>query len=300
MALMRLIARLAAAWAGGVVFAVMTTALMADAGNAAPTKLWEALGFEEPDSVSYNARSNALFVSNINGDPMAKDGNGYISKLNPDGSIRRLKWITGLDAPKGLAFFGYFLYVADIDQLVVIDKRKAMIRTRYHALSSKSLNDVAVDNQGRVYVSDTKGNAIYRLAGGRFEKWVADDRLMGPNGLKVVGNELWVASWGRIVRGLTTSVPGHLMTVHIDTKTIRNVGSGYPIGHLDGLEPIGAGEFLVTDWVEGGLLAVDRFGVSRVLTDLESGSADLGFIPALGQVVVPMTAHGSIVAYQLN
>ena len=75
---------------------------------------------------------------------------------------------------------------------------------------------------------------------------------------------------------------------------------GESIGPYRVLEPIGEGEFLVTDWVEGGLLAVDRFGVSRVLTDLESGSADLGFIPALEQVVVPMTAHGSIVAYQLK
>ena len=77
-------------------------------------------------------------------------------------------------------------------------------------------------------------------------------------------------------------------------------GSGNPIGHLDGLEPIGAGRFLVTDWVEGGLLLVNRFGASRVVADLESGSAGLGLIPALGQIVVPMTGRGTLVAFQVE
>ena len=287
----------------GVAAAIFITAAvdaLPAAAAEAPTKLWVAVGFEAPDSVLYNARSNALFVSNINGDPMARDANGYISKLNPDGSVRIRHWVKGLNAPKGMAFYKHFLYVADIDHLVVIDKRKAKIVTRHRALAGQALNDVAVDNQGRVYVSDRVGNAIFRLADGKLSRWVAHKELIGPTGLKVVGNELWVATWGRTVTGATPGLPGRLSTVHLGTKTIRPVGSGNPIGHLDGLEPIGAGRFLVTDWVEGGLLLVNRFGASRVVADLESGSAGLGLIPALGQIVVPMTGRGTLVAFQVE
>ena len=290
--------RFAVRAAVALLVAVVVDVTPADAD--APTKLWEATGFEAPDSVLYNARSNALFVSNIKGDPMARDGNGYISKLNPDGSFRRRHWVAGLNAPKGMAFFRHFLYVADIDHLVVIDKRKAKIVARHRASASQSLNDVAVDNQGRVYVSDQLGNAIYRLAGGKLSRWVTSKRLTGPTGLKVIGDELWVAGWGRTLGGLPTGMPGHLSTIHIDTKTVRPVGRGNPIGHLDGLEPIGSDRFLVTDWVEGGVLLVNRLGASRVVADLESGSAGLGFIPALGQVVVPMTGRGVLIAYQVE
>ncbi len=77
-----------------------------------------------PESVYYDEDRDVLYVSNINGDPTGKTGDGFISKLNLDGSVKEMKWVTGLDAPKGMAVFDGKLYVSDIQNLVVINIEK--------------------------------------------------------------------------------------------------------------------------------------------------------------------------------
>jgi len=59
--------------------------------------LWETEDkLKVPESVFYSNDDNLLYVSNINGNPTAKDGNGFISKLSLSGEIKKLKF-TGLD-----------------------------------------------------------------------------------------------------------------------------------------------------------------------------------------------------------
>lgn len=284
----------------GACLFLLGAALALPAAAAPPRKLWELSGFDAPESVLYDARTDSFFVANVNGDPSARDGNGYISQVGPDGSLIKKGWFTGLNAPKGMAVYGNDLYVADIDQLVVIHKLKATLRGRHPALPSKFLNDVAADNVGRIYVTDMLGDAIYRLDDGVFGMWLASARLMGPNGIKVVKDELWVASWGRIVRGFETNEPGHVLAVELETQKIRDIGKGYPIGNLGGLEPIGDGRFLVTDRKAGGLMLIDEYGRSQVILELPPGSADMGFNPLLKQLVVPLMRDGKIVAYQFD
>jgi hypothetical protein len=273
--------------------------LAAPAGAAPPQKLWELAGFDAPKSVLYDARTDSYFVSSMNGDPLARDGNGYISQVAVDGRLIKKDWFAGLNAPKGMAIYGNDLFVADIDQLVVIHKLKATLRGRHPALPSKYLADVAADNVGRIYVTDLLDDAIYRLDQGIFGKWLGSARLMAPNAIKVVKDELWVASWGRIVRGMETNEPGRLLAVKLETQEIRDVGR-YPIGNLDGFEPVGDERYFVTDAKAGGLMMVDQYGRSQVIAALPQGSGDMGFNPLLKQLVIPLMASGKIVAYQLD
>src|SRR5690242_11946145 len=77
-------------------------------------------GFQNPESAKYDAELDVWYVSNVNGAPGAKDGNGYISRLKGDGTVDSLKFIVSgkngvvLDAPKGLALEADTLWVADI------------------------------------------------------------------------------------------------------------------------------------------------------------------------------------------
>jgi hypothetical protein len=48
---------------------------------------------------------------------MKKDGNGFISKLGPDGKVVTMEWVKGLDGPTGLALANGKLYAADVDRL---------------------------------------------------------------------------------------------------------------------------------------------------------------------------------------
>jgi DNA-binding beta-propeller fold protein YncE len=115
---------------------------------------------KNPESVIYSPKQDILFVSNIDGKPNEKDQKGFISKVSPsNGNIIELSWITGLNAPKGMAIYNNTkLYVSDITDLVEIDITNGKIIKRFNAPGSVFLNDVASDNHGNIYVSDTGTN----------------------------------------------------------------------------------------------------------------------------------------------
>src|SRR5881397_2912827 len=72
-------------------------------------KVGEVGNLQNPESARYDRDLNLWFVSNVNGNPGAKDNNGYITRLKADGTPDSAKFITGgkkgvtLNGPKGLA-----------------------------------------------------------------------------------------------------------------------------------------------------------------------------------------------------
>lgn len=267
---------------------------------AEPAQVWEATGFKGPESAIYDGGRGILYVSNVNGGPGDKDGNGFISRLGIDGKVLEESWVTGLDGPKGMALYRDRLYVSDIDRLVEIDVNTGTIVGDYAAPGSKFLNDVAVDQSGRVYVSDMMDDAIYRLDRGTFALWLKDEKLEAPNGLLVDGDRLLVAAWGVMTDGWATKTPGHLKSVSLSSKAISSLGSGAAVGNLDGLESDGRGSFLVTDWMAGGLYLIAPSGEADLLLDLNQGSADLEYLAAQGLAIVPMMMDGKVTAYKIE
>ena len=241
--------------------------------RAQPVVLWETTGLKTPESALPVPAEGFAYVSNVAGKPTDKDGNGFISKVSlADGKIIALEWAKGLDAPKGLALAGGKLYAADIDKLVEIDAKTGKMLAKYDAPGSQFLNDIAADAQGNVYVSDSNTSAIWRLAGGKFEKWLEDPALKFPNGLHVSGDKLIIAAWGAPGTSAQSSAPSNLVAVSLADKKISDLGDGTPVGNLDGIEPDGD-DFLVTDWVAGALYRIDRKGKATQLLDLSQGSA---------------------------
>lgn len=275
--------------------------LLAGSGiaSAEPSKLWEASGgFARPESAVADAQAGAIYVSNVAGGSGDKDGNGYISKLTLDGKVTTEKWITGLDAPKGLALVGNKLYVADLAQLVEIDTAKGAIAKRYEAPGAKVLNGIAADREGRIYVTDWPGNAIWRLDNGTFEKWLESAELRNPNGILVDGDKLAVAAWGTMDADFSTKTPGNLLTVSLADKSIANLGSGTPVGNLDGLKAFDADSFIVTDWVAGKIFQISRTGEAKELLALTQGTADLYFNQETRTAIIPIMVDGKVVAYK--
>src|SRR5262245_57836014 len=136
-------------------------------GAAAPPLLWETKGLAQPESVVKDPATGAIYVSNIAGAIMQKDGNGFIARLKPDGTIIERQWVKGLNAPTGLALRDRTLYVADVDELVEINAASGEILNRYPAKAAIFLNDVAVDQDGAVSLSDTPMNPVWRRRDGQ-------------------------------------------------------------------------------------------------------------------------------------
>jgi hypothetical protein len=270
---------------------------------AAPslTPVWQTPAeLKDPESVIYHANSGSLFVSNVNGQPSDADGNGFISRLNIKGEIVKLDWLTGLNAPKGMAIKDNLLYVSDINELVVIDIKQQKIIKKYLAEDAKFLNDVAVDKDGVVYVSGFMTNRLYRLRGGEFKVWIEDSQLESPNGLLVEGDKLIIGSWGVMTDGFATDVAGHLKIVDLDTGKTSSLGNQTPVGNLDGVESDGKGNYYVTDWLNGALLHIQPNGESRTLIALKQGSADHTVVREYRLIIIPMMLDGTLLAFKVQ
>jgi hypothetical protein len=259
-----------------------------------------------------------LFVSNINGEPTEKDQNGFITKVSFDnGNISQLNWIEGLNAPKGMAISDNKLYISDINELVEADIRSGQIINRYNAPDSAFLNDVAVDNQGIVYVSDTGTNSIYRLEHestsnrnttdsslppSPLELWLKSDELNGPNGLYVDNdkNKLIVASFGNM-----SNPGGSIKVVDIINQTVNDLGNeeASPYGGLDGIESGSTrSHYYVSDWPAGKVYLVNSNGTGyEDLLDLKTqGTADIEFIADENILVIPLMQDNKLVSYRIK
>ena len=270
------------------------------AAHAEPAKLWEASGFKTPESVLPVAAEGFAYVSNVAGQPTEKDGNGFISKISlADGKVLALEWSKGLDAPKGMALAGGKLYVSDIDKLVEIDPKSGEILARHDAPGATFLNDVAVDGKGDVYVSDSNTSTIWRLRGGKLEKWLEGPQLKFPNGLHVQGDKLIVAAWGPPGTSAQQSDPANLLQIGIADKKVSDLGDGFAVGNLDGIEPDGD-DFIVSDWVAGKVFRIAKSGEAKELLSLGQGTADIGYVAADKLLLIPLMKDDKVVAYSLK
>ena len=285
------------------IYSLLLSVILIHSAKADPSSLelnWELEGLSNPESVIYDEKRNHLYVSNINGSGVEKDGNGFISIISLDGKMIQEKWVIGLNAPKGLSIFGRTLYTSDIDELVAIDIDSGRITNRFKVNDAKFLNDVAVSSNGDVYVSDMLLNRIHVLTEDSFSVWLENEELESPNGLLVLGDDIILGSWGKMTDGFATEVPGHLKRISIKDKTIKSIGDGSSVGNLDGVEIDNDGDFYVTDWMSGKLLHIEHSGEVSVLLDLPQGSADHEYVMRKSLILIPLMKDNKLLSYTVH
>ena len=250
-------------------------------------KLWETdTLLRVPESVLLDKAHNILYVSNIDGASDGKDGVGGISKVGLDGKIISAKWVTGLNAPKGLGLYKNMLWVADLDEVDVIDINTGKIEKKIPVEGAKFLNDIAVDKNGAVYVSDTRIGKVFKIENGMATTLLTD--LKGPNGLYADGNDLYILD------------NGSLLKMSPD-KSVTKIADGMERS-TDGLEKVNGKDFLVSCWV-GTIYYVSADGSKQKLLDTtaeKSNTADIGFNADKSIVYVPTFLKNKVVAYQLK
>jgi DNA-binding beta-propeller fold protein YncE len=247
-----------------------------------------ASDFKVPESVFFDPEAECLYVSNINGGPSQKNGEGFLSKVDISGRILELEWVTGLNAPKGMGVYSEKLYVTDVDRIAVIDKNRGTVLTFYSAPGAKFLNDIAVDPKGRVFISDSSGDAIYALEGERIAKVLSGGRyLKSPNGLFWEGDALLIGVQGRILRWKPDEEE---LTVLVETT-----------GGIDGLQPTGAGDYLISDW-SGVVRLVSAPEEEQILMDVKgkkANTADFCYIPEKNLLVIPTFSGNQLWSFEL-
>ncbi|MFL5483911.1 MAG: SMP-30/gluconolactonase/LRE family protein [Gemmatimonadaceae bacterium] len=140
----------------------------ADSTSAAPAQADRPIaivhdGLASAEALSFDPKLNVYFVSNINGDPGIKDGNGFITRITADGVVDSLHFIQGgrngvtLNAPMGSRVQGDTLWVLDVDVLRGFNARTgaALKSISLAAQGAGFLNDLAIGPDGDFYITDT-------------------------------------------------------------------------------------------------------------------------------------------------
>lgn len=249
-------------------------------------KVWEtSQEMKTPESVLYDSERDVIYVANINDNPSEKDGNGFISVLNPNGSVKVFKWVENLSAPKGMAIFKGRLYVADIDQLVEINIENGKILKKYDAPNAVFLNDVAACMNGMIFVSDTRTAKIHVLNNGVFSVWMEGDPFKAPNGLFTEKGKLYVGD-------------ENIYEVDIPSKKVKKIISD--AGGVDGLEKNNEGQFVFSNWQ--GRIFINVNGENIKLHDStteEINTADIDFALKYNWILVPTFFDNRVVAYKI-
>ena len=253
------------------------------------TKIWTTdTTLKIPESLKYDKERNCIYVANINGKSSEKDGNGFISKLDLEGNIKTLKWIDGLDAPKGMGIIGNSLFVTNINEVVEIDIENAQIIQKINIPEAQFLNDIDVDAENnKVYISDMATGKIHIIKNGNSSIFAQDTLLERVNGLCFHNNELLAGTKNGVYKFDNNGKP-ILFIAHQ--------------GSIDGLEYLDGNRFIVSNW--SGAIHIIEPGKDAVLifdtTNDKINAADIDYIAEKNILLVPTFMDNRAMAYKLK
>jgi len=255
-------------------------------------------GFVQPEAVRYDPDQDVYFVSNFGpGDAQAKDNNGFISRMSPDGAISQREFIAGgkkgvtLHSPLGMYIVGDTLWVADEDAVRGFNRRTGapLFTADFSTYKLGFLNDVAAGTDGE-YVTDTGTNTIYRIAGGHVTVGIKDTALNGPNGIT------WDAANGRfIVVPYGGDSVIRAWTPGSTTLGIAGIGAS---DKYDGVEILPGGRTLVSSQGDSSLHVFSGLtGTAIIKTG--GAPADIAVDTKRNRVAVPFVDRNLVEIWQL-
>jgi len=276
--------------------------------SASAQKLGETTGFDTPESARYDAELDVFYVSNINGNPSAKDNNGWIARVRADSIGVMTRLVEGgkngvtLHAPKGMALRGDTLFVADIDAVRMFNRRTGAALGSVMVRGATFLNDVAAGPDG-IYITDTgirfdaQGNVshppdsdrVFKLAGGRVTVALTGDTLGRPNGIA------WDAAGNRFI--IVPFAGSALLAWTPGSATHTTLVSGP--GQYDGVEVLANGNMLVSSWADSTVHVVH--GGSHMMPVIRNvtAPADIGVDSKRNVVAVPRFMDGKVEYYRI-
>lgn len=252
---------------------------------------WTVPNLAEPVWCCVDESSHAIYVSLALGESRA----GQVAQLDQDGQILARSWCSGLDAPAGLAIHRGRLYVACQSSLLAFRLDSGSLEYDIPIPHARCLGALAVDSAGSVYLADACGNRLFRWDGTAVSTLAEGDDLDHPNGLLVMGNQLFVASQG----DAASHKPGRLYALNLKTGQKAPITS-VPVGNLGGLTRDERFNFLSVDWEAGKLYLISPKGdVAQLLAGVPGPCAPM-FLPGRRWLLMPQAAEGALTAYDLT
>jgi hypothetical protein len=268
--------------------------------NAQTTKTIK--GFNHIESVASDGKS--IYVADIGKElnPMAKDGDGKIFKLDLSGKVLDSNIVKEpLNAPKGLAINNGVLFIADVDRIVAIEVKTS--KKLYEIDFSKDasfLNDITIVDKNTLFVSATDKSKIFKvnLAKKTYSELLIDKPVIGANGLffDKKSNRLYANGFG------SDNKPNGIVG-YIDLSNNKFTQLPVAEGYYDGIY-LADGILYTSNWVafekKGIIQAIDlstnKVSVVKMKEPI-AGPAD--FIIFKDQFIIPEMMTGVLNFIQL-
>ena len=208
-----------------------------------------------------------------------------------DGKILDLEWVAGLDRPTGVRIHNDRLYVVERPGVAEIDIDARKIARRFPIADAGFVNDLAFDDAGALYVTDSRKGSVYRIAGdGTAEVWLAEGSLPGVNGILAVGPRLLVGVSG----------DASIKSVDLATKAMTTIVKLDEGSVMDGLVPDGYGGYLISDY-SGRVFRVQLGGEPELILDISASggkTADIEYVPDPGLLIAPALGESRLRAFR--
>lgn len=255
-------------------------------------KKWETRPLlQECRSVLYDAEHQMIYASCINGRPTKRDGNGYLSRVDLTGAILAVKWVTGLDAPKGMTIWRSNLVVVDIDRLIIINRDTGRTLQNLKVPEARFLTDAAACKDRFLFLSDTFGEKIFVFDGETVTPLPPHRKIISPSALAVQEDWLVVGSYRN----------DRVVALHCESHRVKFLFKGFL--KTDGLVSLNdEGDWLVSE-LTGTVSKVRVKGDQVLLLDTRSrqiNSGDIDYVPDKGILLVPTFFSDRVVAYEIH
>jgi hypothetical protein len=277
-----------------IMFSFLIQSLSFSQTNIRLSKLWEVDSvLMTPESVVFDSLRNCLYVSNFN------DKGGFrnntdtifdecISRVDLQGNVTELRWVDNLIGPTGITIFKDTLYVVERGCLTKINIEKRSIIKRIPITGEGFLNDIVIDNNGDIYISNSGEGAIYKVAGDKSMLWLKDTVLQNCNGLYIDSGKLIIGNQGNV----------NLIAILMADKSTNVLATDISKG-IDGIKKYR--QYYIVSW-QYDIFMVDERGNSQVILNTSAGSnwnADFELIESKDIIIVPTLLSNKLVAYKI-
>lgn len=252
--------------------------------------------FRFAESCTYDPTRNLIVVMNAGISQDLQKNDGFVSLLNPDGSVHTVKWIGAtrdgltLNHPLGSAILGGTLYTADIDVVRTFDLATGRPGTDYPVPGATFLNGIGVAKDGTIYVSNTRPpESVFKItAKGEVSKFIEGKPLALPNGVAIDPE-------GNIV--VVNVGDNAVMTFNPEGKLIRTEHAAE--GGNDGLIILDNGTKYVSSVRFGSVSEIRPGQPAKVIAAGIPSAASMGYDSKQKQLIIPMNDNNAVAFIKL-
>lgn len=251
--------------------------------------------FRTAESCTFDPERNLILAMNNGISPTLEENDGYVSLINPDGSVHTSKWIGAtrdglmLNQPLGSAINNGVLYAVDLDSVRMFDLATGEPMGSVEVEGANLLNGIGVAPDGTVYASNTRApERIYKITpSGQTSIFAEGAPLAAPNGVAVdnqgnivvvnVGDNAVItfSPSGEVIKTEHAAEGGNdgVVIMADDTKYVSSVR----FGSVSRIRPGQAAEIIATGIPSAASMCYDSVQ-NQLVIPMNSNNA-LAFIP---------------------